>query len=265
MRCLAATALLACAVVHHGAQVVVADTSNEVAAVAVDRDSGSKRAFAYHHAEGQRSQKGHHSPHSASQIAFPEAPRFASQHTSITSSASSTASTAASATQQLAAAAHALARAANTATAKVVAGTAVDASKAHARHSASSKAQSKSKSKAAKSHKAVPGGGSAEPGGRVTRADGYPGDATVATAKLSSPIYGSYTRNYGSVSQPLAEGSGYGGFTGNVDPTGFNFQHDDVTPTGGQRGWGASTLSGQPFGSAYPCLLYTSPSPRDRG
>lgn len=250
--------------------VALLGSSNAHAALQREQDStgaetqvGADRVFAYHHAQGKRSQKGHNSAHSASQIALPEM-RFASQHAAVESTA----------TQHLAAASEALARSAQASAASATSASSAQAVKSHAKArdqakaavvakahgtaAAEARAHSKAKSGSAKAKsksEAVPGGGAAEVAPKTTHVDGYPGDASVSTMKLSSPIYGSYTRNYGSVSQPLAEGSGYGGFTGNVDPTGFNFQHDDTTPTGGQRGWGASTLSGHPFGSAYPARM----------
>lgn len=114
----------------------------------------------------------------------------------------------------------------------------------------------------------VPGMGAAETfASRSSVAD--QGDTALQTMKLSSPLYGSYAKNYGSVSQPLAPGSGYGGFTANVDPTGFNFVNDRDTPTG-PAGLGASIapLSGPytygggvgsvPYFNAYPANIRTA-------
>lgn len=207
------------------------------------------KVFNYHHAAGKASQRGQHSEHSASQIALPQM-RFASQHATVAEGS----------TQQLAATAEALTRAAARSSASAESlseRTHAKLSHSHSRSKVGSKAKAKAKAKseASATAEAVPGGGAAESGPATSHINGYPGDNSVITMKLSSPIYGSYTRNYGSVSQPLTETSGYGGFTSNVDPTGFNFRHDDTTPNGGQKGWGASTLSGHPFGSTYPARM----------
>ena len=256
-----------------------------LAAAAPAAAKAEARVFSYHHAEGQRSQQGHHSAHSVSQIALPDM-RFASQHASVMSSTSAGAeqhlATAASMAsgQHLAAAASALAHAsAAAADASAVSAasqaerlqgklarieaqaqaTAATAAHEAAQAAATATAQASAASAAAATAEAeaevVPGVGAAETFPRAYRVEGYPGDSAVLTAKLSSPITGTYGRSYGPVSQLLGQGSGYGGFTGNVDPLGFNFQHDDVTPTGGPKGWGAATLSGLPFGAMYPARM----------